>query len=141
MIRKLLLTGATMLALMAPASAYIAYQPGAPAPVPADPQGVTAHWEEFGEWVQIASRASLTDAIYFAARVQRHVPNTVVFSSDNGWFAVVVGPFRWGSGDSAASQLIRSGLAPGDSYVARADHYISLLWGISPVPVPPVPTS
>jgi hypothetical protein len=139
MFRKLLITTATLLALMAPASAAIIYQPGLSAPVPSPtvPQGIQAHWADFGEWVQLASRASLTDAIHFAARVQKHVPNTVVFSSDRGWFAVAVGPYADGTGESALRQLLNSGV-PGDSFVTVGEHYVSLLWGISPIPTGPM---
>ena len=137
MIRKLLIASVAVLGLMAPASAAIVYQPGAPVPVPVPtvPQGVTAHWEEFGEWVQIASRATLTNAIYFAASVQKHIPNTFVFSSNVGWYAVVVGPYRFGTGAAAAHQLVHSGIVPGDAFVTSGDRYGALLWGISPVPM------
>jgi hypothetical protein len=97
------------------------------------PQGVVAHWADYGEWVQIASRATLTDAIRFAARLQMHIPNTVVFSSDTGWFAVAIGPFRYSTGAAAARQLVYSGVVPGDSFVTMGEHYGALLWGISPV--------
>jgi hypothetical protein len=137
MIRKLLIASAVTLMLMSAASAAIIYQPGLSAPVPSPtvPQGIQAHWADFGEWIQIASRATLTDAIHFAARVQTHVPNTVVFSSDRGWFAVAVGPYAYGTGGSALRQLLNAGV-PGDSFVTVGEHYVTLLWGISPIPVP-----
>ena len=72
------------------------------------------------KWVVIASRPTLSEAV----EVARDYGSARVVSSDNGWFAVVLGPVtarRIGEVDLATP-------LPSDAYLARGANFIETVW-------------
>lgn len=125
-------------------------RPSGPAPTPSASPGPVASaagrsparedWGTYGEWVQVASRQRLDEAVAVAQAVRRRNANTNVFLYDNGWYAVTVGPFSNGRGRVALGALVSAGEAPADSLVTLGGRFVSLEWGLVPTrkPGPPV---
>lgn len=89
-------------------------------------------WTSYGEWVQIASRRSLAEAIEVADEARRHNANVSVFRYRNGWYGVVVGPFSTGRGRAALDALVAAGEVPDDSLVTRGQAFSEFAWGAAP---------
>jgi hypothetical protein len=98
------------------------------APSPAAPRD----WSGFGEWVQVASRQRLEDAVPIAKGLERQGANAKVFRSDKGWYAVAVGPYPMGRGQDAREGLVGSGKASRDSLVTLGGRFATLAWGTPP---------
>lgn len=101
--------------------------------VPQQPRAETGQdWTSYGEWVQIASRRSLADAIEVADEARRHNANVSVFRYRNGWYGVVIGPFSAGRGAIALEALTAAGEVPQDSLVTRGQGFSEFAWGAAP---------
>ncbi len=107
--------------------------PPALASVPAAPAR-RPNWSTYGEWVQVASRQGLDDAVSIARAIRRSNGNVNVFRYDNGWYAVTVGPFSPGRGRVALDALVSAGEVPGDSLVTLGGRFTALEWGPEPRP-------
>jgi hypothetical protein len=82
-----------------------------------------------GEWIQLASRTNLAEAIQVAMNVRASGQSPLVFRYDNGWFVVVIGPFPRGTAASLRDRLIRTASIPDDSLVTTGTHYVEVVWG------------
>ena len=107
--------------------------PGTPAPAAATP-APTEDWASYGEWLQVASRQSLPEAVAMARSVSQRNANTNVFLYDNGWYAVTVGPYTPGQAQAALKVLVTAGEIPKDSLVTLGGRFVSREWGASPRP-------
>jgi hypothetical protein len=93
------------------------------------PPSAGSSWNSSGEWVQIYSRPTLSEAISLAKNYKHKFTNTLVFRAENGWFAVVIGPYAPGSGVSARDSLVASNSIPTDSLVTQGAKFTQLVWG------------
>jgi hypothetical protein len=108
--------------------------PAPKAPVPAAAPETSSvpgavDWTAQGEWVQTASRSTLSEAIAVAEAIRSKNPNTAIFRYQNGWFGVVIGPFSSSRGEAARAALTAAGEVPSDSLVTRGDKFAALVWG------------
>lgn len=87
------------------------------------------NWRTQGEWVQAASRSTLSDAIEVAEWIRERNPNTAIFRYRNGWYGVVIGPFSPRRGSFALSSLLMAEEVPDDSLVTNGEAFTSLVWG------------
>ncbi|MEN3147954.1 hypothetical protein ABCW43_11610 [Neorhizobium sp. IRAMC:178] len=77
------------------------------------------------KWVVLASRADLSEAIEIAKTYAGH--QVKIMKSENGWFAVVLGPYR-------AKDIgeVKSGFQgpsiPDDAYLALGKNFLSVAW-------------
>ncbi|MEP7173614.1 MAG: hypothetical protein ABI705_09030 [Aestuariivirga sp.] len=71
-------------------------------------------------WVVIASRESKVDAIELAGQFKE----SKVMESENGWYAVVLGPYDdlTTIADYTASKI------PEDAYLAKGDNFVDMVW-------------
>jgi len=79
-------------------------------------------------WLVISSHSYEQDAINQARKYGRNFPNTVVFRSTNGFFAVSLGWVNNRRGKSIIRQLASSGNIPADSYVHNGKRWIEAIW-------------
>lgn len=89
-------------------------------------------WSTYGEWVQIASRETLDEAVEVAEDARRHNANINVFRYENGWYGVVVGPFTPGRGRKALDAMVEADEIPADSLLTRGQKFRKLAWGSKP---------
>jgi hypothetical protein len=82
-----------------------------------------------GSGFRFYSRPALSEAISLAKNYKRKFTNTLVFRAENGWFAVVIGPYAPGSGVSARDSLVASNSIPADSLVTQGAKFTQLVWG------------
>ena len=97
-------------------------------PEPAAP----ASWASLGEWIQLFSRDTVTDATALASDYHRYFANTEVFRYDNGWYVVVLGPYPQGTARNELDRLLSVGLIPEDSLVTQGLRFADLVWGEMP---------
>jgi uncharacterized protein YecT (DUF1311 family) len=69
------------------------------------------------QWLVVASRNDLQAAISTAQMYKAAFPQTVVFKSENGYFAVVIGQFDAGLAPSMLTQMVQANRLPKDSYL------------------------
>jgi hypothetical protein len=93
------------------------------------PPSASPSWNSSGEWVQIYSRPTLSEAISLAKTYKDSFSNTVVFRAENGWFAVVIGPYAPGKGVWTRDSLVASRSIPADSLVTQGVKFTQLVWG------------
>jgi hypothetical protein len=93
------------------------------------PPSATPSWNSSGEWVQIYSRPTLSEAISLARTYKDSFSNTGVFRAENGWFAVVIGPYAPGAGVWTRDSLVASRSIPSDSLVTQGAKFTQLVWG------------
>lgn len=75
------------------------------------------------KWVVLASKQNLQEAI----DVARNYDGAKVVSSQNGWYAIVMGPSSLGSIDDFRGQY--SGTAiPDDAYMAKGANFLTQMW-------------
>lgn len=109
--------------------------PAASVSTPAtDPSVPTSHlpWAQYGDWVQIYSRAQEADAIQLAQLFQQRFPNVHVFRFTNGWYAVLLGPYPSGSGVPQKDALAAAGSIPSDSLLANTAKMAEHVYGTLP---------
>ena len=97
----------------------------------------TENWNARGDWIQLASRQSLADAQALAAGTD--LANTFVFTADNGWYVVALGPYTPATVNHDLDLLLARNQIPVDSVVTGGRHFGALVWGRNPMP--PVPMS
>lgn len=76
-------------------------------------------------WVVIASGQDVSEAIDFAKTYANHKPS--VLKSENGWYAIVLGPYRTRSINSFRSSYSGPAL-PSDAYLALGKNFVSTAW-------------
>lgn len=79
-------------------------------------------------WLVVASRPDANSAISLAGGYANRFPQTTVFQSNNGWFAVTIGWMNLSSGNSYKSRLIAAGTIPGDSYFHNGERFQYAVW-------------
>lgn len=92
-------------------------------------QGKADSWNRYGNWIQTSSKSDLAEAIEVARRIKSRIENVFVFSSENGLYAVVVGPYPAGSATPYRNDLISKGIIPKDSYVTEGKRYVTMHFG------------
>jgi hypothetical protein len=80
-------------------------------------------------WIQIYSRALLSEAVSLGSNYKRKFSNTRVFRCGNGWYAIVMGPYEPSTAVETRDQLVGSGDIPRDSLVTRGSNFQQLAWG------------
>lgn len=91
-------------------------------------------WAEYGDWIQIHSRANRADAEPLAQAARRQFGAAYVFRFANGWYAVLLGPYAPGAGRTTLADLIRSGAIPDDSRLADTSKMVEVVSGGTPLP-------
>ncbi|WP_305984241.1 caspase family protein [Roseibium sp. MMSF_3544] len=81
-----------------------------------------------GGWLVVASRPTAPDAINVARSYSNRFPQTTVFQSNNGWFAITLGWMTQPAGNRYKSSLLASGLIPGDSYFHNGQRFQFAVW-------------
>ncbi|WP_460448306.1 COG3904 family protein [Alsobacter sp. SYSU BS001988] len=99
--------------------------PASPAPQASAPRT----WTSYGEWIQIYSRPTLSEALVLAQAYEPTFKNTVVFQYTNGWYAVLIGPYPVGIGSQQRDYLKATGKVPGDSFITRGERFGQLSYG------------
>jgi hypothetical protein len=94
--------------------------------------GQDENWSAYGDWIQLFSRTELPDAEQLAAKYHEQFKNTRIFSYDNGWYVVVLGPYPHGRARPLRDSLVDSGEIPRDSRVSAGDRFVDLVWGMTP---------
>jgi len=79
-------------------------------------------------WVVIASRQILKEAIEIARRFSRHKSRVVL--AENGWYAVILGPYRT-SDIQSFRQSYDGPRLPSDTLLARGTGYVETVWPVS----------
>jgi len=79
-------------------------------------------------WLVVASRPDTNSAIAVARGYATRFPQTTVFQSNNGWFAITLGWMRQPAGNSYKNSLISSGAIPGDSYFHNGQRFQFAVW-------------
>lgn len=82
-------------------------------------------WTERHRWVVIASRKELAEGIAIAEKYAEH--NSRVVKSQNGWYAVVLGPHEVSDIANLKSVFIGDEL-PADSNLSRGTSFIETSW-------------
>ena len=79
-------------------------------------------------WLVISSHSYQQDAINVARKYARNFPSIVVFSSNNGFFAVSVGWINKQQGAALTRQLKSGGFLPADSYISNGQRWLQPVW-------------
>ena len=105
--------------------------------VPDEPNVSTAHqpsddayhdWSVAGEWIQTFSRLDRQEAITLADGLSRKFEDVSVFSYDNGWYVVAIGPYVPGTAHSARDRLWAASAIPLDSIVNPGKRFVERVW-------------
>ncbi|MEM9630014.1 MAG: caspase family protein [Pseudomonadota bacterium] len=86
-----------------------------------------------GGWLVVASRPDAGAAIQVARGFAGRFPQTTVFQSNNGWFAVTLGWTTQPAGNTFKNRLIGSGSIPGDSYFHNGQRFQFVVWSATGV--------
>jgi hypothetical protein len=79
-------------------------------------------------WVVIASRSELEDAISIAQDYRQNYPGTLVVQSQNGQFAVIIGPIDVQQNPSFLRHLTDSNKIPRDAYYSAGNRFVAVVW-------------
>jgi uncharacterized protein len=79
-------------------------------------------------WALIASRGELQDAISIAQDYKSDYPGTLVVQSQNGQFAVIIGPIDVQQNPSFLTQLAESNKIPEDTYYSAGTRFVAVVW-------------
>jgi hypothetical protein len=82
-------------------------------------------WSPNHRWIVAASRQNLDEAINVAKSLSELRPRVV--RSENGWYAVVLGPFITSSIDQFRASNAAQGL-PSDAMLARGSNFLQTAW-------------
>jgi len=82
-------------------------------------------------WIQIASREAKSEAIDIARTYATNFSETMVFSAENGWYAIVIKPVTDGNIQTIIQKLKLSGVIPNDSYATQGKSFINTVWSAS----------
>lgn len=74
-------------------------------------------------WVQVASRASLDEAVALAYEYKAKFKSTRLFRSANGWYPIVVGTVKEGTIKDTIAEFVAKGMIPEDSYATKGDSF------------------
>lgn len=101
---------------------------------PATPPAMTPFddWASYGEWIQAASRDELWMASEVAIGIGRTKHDAFVFTTDNGWYVVALGPYAKGTAEQARARLVAKGIIPSDSMVKTGAYFRQLVIGERP---------
>lgn len=131
---------ATPLAPSAPLPAVAPPVSPSPVPSPGWPEQqlsaplVRSDWSMFGDWIQVFSRPTMSEAVQLATQMSGQLTNVHVFRYTNGWYAGVLGPYPAGAGLAMRDHLLEQGAIPPDSLLARAERMAELVYGKMPAP-------
>ncbi|ESQ14460.1 MAG TPA: hypothetical protein DDY14_14410 [Chromatiaceae bacterium] len=67
-------------------------------------------------WLIIASRPTEQAATSFARKYRRTFSNTKVFLSQNGWYAITLGPMEYPHAESSRVRWIQQSMIPSDAF-------------------------
>ena len=84
-------------------------------------------------WLVVASRPDANAAISVARGFASRFPQTTVFQSNNGWFAITLGWMRQPAGNSYKNSLVATGAIPGDSYFHNGQRFQYAVWSATGV--------
>ncbi|QGM97494.1 hypothetical protein [Methylocystis parvus] len=91
---------------------------------------------EGGErWVVLTSKQDKAEAVEIARDYGRSISGVRVFRSNNGWFAVVLGPLAVGSIDKARNVLEPRLRLNADAYLSRGERYAEAVFDAPPSPI------
>ena len=79
-------------------------------------------------WVQIEAQALLVDAEDRATAWQGIFKNVVGFSTDSGWYVIVLGPYKEAEAEARRAKLSAENLIPYDSFVSNGSDYGNMFW-------------
>ena len=79
-------------------------------------------------WIQIYSRALLSEAVSLGNLFKPKFTNIGVFRCDNGWYALVLGPYDANSAVETRDRLVNSGDIPKDSLVTQGANFQQPAW-------------
>ena len=74
-------------------------------------------------WVQVASRASLEEAIAVAYEYKAKFESTRLFRSANGWYPIVIGTVKEGTIKATIAEYAAKGMIPEDSYATKGESF------------------
>jgi hypothetical protein len=90
-------------------------------------------------WAVIAGRSELQAAISIAQNYKQEFPGTFVIQSQNGQFAVIIGPIDVQQNPSLLARLTDSNKIPKDSYYSSGSGFVAFFWpATTSAPSPPV---
>eukprot|EP00903_Cladosiphon_okamuranus_P001131 g1129.t1 len=84
-------------------------------------------------WLVVASRPDANSAIAVARGFASRFPQTTVFQSNNGWFAISLGWMRQPAGNAYKTSLVSSGAIPADSYFHNGERFQYAVWSATGV--------
>lgn len=84
-----------------------------------------------GGWLVVASRPNASEAVNVARGYANRFPQTTVFQSNNGWFAITLGWMTQPGGNRYKANLQASGLIPGDSYFHNGQRFQFAVWSVT----------
>jgi uncharacterized protein len=79
-------------------------------------------------WAVIASRSELPDAISIAQNYKSNFPSTFVIQSQNGQFAVIIGPIDVQDNPSFLTRLTDTNKVPKDAYYSSGSRFVDVVW-------------
>jgi hypothetical protein len=79
-------------------------------------------------WLVIASRGDLKQAISIAEEYKQTFPETRVFKSENGQYAVTIGQFDIRQNPALMTGLAESNRIPKDSYSTPGKRFVGIAW-------------
>lgn len=104
--------------------------PPSPTPASAPPQESGAAGSV---WVQIFSRATLSEAIPLATQYQSQLNSDAsVFGCENGWYTIAIGPFSARTATTLLQEWKSAAVVPDDSFVTGLSSCRSFAWGSRP---------
>jgi uncharacterized protein YraI len=84
-------------------------------------------------WLVVASRPDANAAVSVARGYSNRFPQTTVFQSNNGWYAITIGWMNQAAGNTYKSQLISTGAIPHDSYFHNGERFQFVVWSATGV--------
>jgi uncharacterized protein YraI len=84
-------------------------------------------------WLIVASRPEVSAAVSVARGYENRFPQTTVFQSNNGWYAVTIGWMNQAAGNTYKSQLVSTGAIPNDSYFHNGERFQFVVWSATGV--------
>ena len=82
-------------------------------------------------WIQVESQRSINDTKARAQVYAAEFPQTKAFSTQTGWYAIVLGPMDAAEAQTTLTRLKADGQIPRDSLITDGGTHISQLWPLS----------
>jgi hypothetical protein len=80
------------------------------------------------QWLVVASRSDLQEAISIGGKYKAAFPQTIVVKPENGYYGVVIGQFDVDQTPSILAQMVASNRVPKDTYPTLGARFVSIVW-------------